>query len=506
MKVLFRSSGLSLRAYLVVPSLMVNCALASPLSPIRYGVVNLAPGSGVALLNQRGQAGFSTYSSGMRFNGFFDGQRVYPVGNAGSGDTVVSGLNDLGVVVGQFNDAASPAPFNYRAFSFTVGGGLHALPGAGPSMARAINRHNQAVGSTKGKALYGRAYRWNADGTAIDLGPLPASLSEALAVNDSGVSVGYADVAQYDSHAVVWDANGRATDLGTFGGTQSVASHVNTQGQVLGSFYRDGVPGGFLWSRKGGAVKIMPDARSGLRAAALNEQGEVAVNLQLSDADGGFAYRPFLWSPAKGGRALPLAGATHGSVDALNNLGGMVGYVERTGVGVANRRAVLWRGMAAPVDLNLRLYRAPASLVLHAGIAINDRGDILADSNAGLVLLRLGMQGSDAPVLGPIVAASDVPTVGTVGDLSVAFTDSGASESHTASASVDDSCPSDAPVVREARGSGEIIVRHTFCQEGNFTVKVKVKDRAGNVTEVHRMLQVINASASAAEPLRPAVQ
>jgi len=52
--------------------------------------------------------------------------------------------------------------------------------------------------------------------------------------------------------------------------------------------------------------------------------------------------------------------------------------------------------------------------------------------------------------------------------------------------------------VREARGNGEVIVRHTFCQEGSFTVKVKVTDRAGNATEVHRQLSVVGVSAAQA--------
>jgi probable HAF family extracellular repeat protein len=498
MKLIYRCSGRVLRTLLLVPTFLATCASAAPANLLQYSVINLAPGSGVALLNQRGQAGFTTYSSGAMINGFFDGRQVHRVGPAGAGDTVVSGLNDLGVVVGQFNDAATPAPFNYRAFSWSVAGGLRALPGPGQSMARAINRLNQAVGSTKGDAFYGRAYRWNPDGTAFNLGPLPASLSEAIAINDSGVAVGYADVARYDSHAVVWDANGNATDLGTLGGTQSVATHINVHGQVLGSYYRDSIPGGFLWSRTGGIVKIMPEAPMGVRVAALNDNGDVAANLQVVDDNGNYAYTPMLWSLARGGRALPLGGAAHGSVDALNNRGGMVGYLERKTGDVSNRRAVLWSGAKTPLDLNLRIHHAPAGLVLHAGKAINDQGDILADSNAGLVLLRPGTQGSAAPVLGPVVAPGDVLPLGAVSDLSVAFTDTGASETHLASASVDDGCPSEAPVVREARGNGEINLRHVFCQPGSFTVKVKVTDRAGNATEVHRLLSVGDTAAAQA--------
>jgi len=489
------------QACLMVPALAVLSAAATPTADgLQYSVVNLAPGSGVALLNQRGDAAFSTYSAGAMINGFFDGLRVHGVGLASSADTVVSGLNDFGVVVGQFNDLATPVPFNYRAFSWTVAGGLRPMAGSGTSIARAINDRNQAVGSTKGAALYGRAYRWNRDGTTLDLGPLPASLSEAVAVNDGGMAVGYADVALHDSHAVVWDPAGHVTDLGTLGGSQSIAEHINGRGQVLGTYYLNGVPGGFLWSRKGGMVALAPDAHSGVRTTALNDAGDVAANLQATDDGGAFASIPFLWSAARGRQPLALAGAAHGSVNALNNLGGMVGYIERGSADPAHRRAVRWQGTTAPIDLNGRLLRAPAGLVLYVGKAINDRGDILADSNAGLLLLRPGTRGSDAPVLGPVgmVDAAVTPTVGARADFRVAFTDTGPSETHTATASIDDGCPSDAPVVLEARGNGEIDVCHTFCRAGSVTVRVKVTDRAGNATEVHRELAVIEAPVTGA--------
>lgn len=500
MKLMFKGIVLAGRAWVLVPVLMANSSMAAsaPVSRTpQYSVVNLAPGTGLALLNQRGQAAFATYSGGAIINGFFDGRRVHRVGPAGN-ETVIGGLNDLGVVVGQFNDAATPAPFNYRAFSWTVAGGLRALPGPGTSFARAINNRNQAVGSTKGRALYGRAYRWNPDGTTLELGPLPASLSEALDINDSGLSVGYADVAQHDSHAVVWDAHGAAVDLGTLGGTQSIAQHVNVQGQVIGTYFRDGVSGGFMWTRTGGLVKIAPQAQAGVRVTGLNDAGAVAGNLQLADTGAGFRYRPFLWSTRRGAMPLPMGGADHGSVDALNNVGGMVGFVARGPQDALARCAAYWQGMTNPVDLNGRLYRAPAGLVLYAGKAINDKGDILADSNAGLVLLHPGTPVSDAPVMGPIAGATanDTVTVGARIDLTVAFVATSPSQVHAAVASVDDGCPQDKPVVREVRGNGEVDLRHAFCRAGSFTVKVRVTDKAGNATEVHRQLTVVDAPAS----------
>jgi hypothetical protein len=54
-----------------------------------------------------------------------------------------------------------------------------------------------------------------------------------------------------------------------------------------------------------------------------------------------------------------------------------------------SRRAVYWNDVANPVDLNTRLYRLPPGWCCIRQ-AINDSGSIVADSNAGLVLLRPG--------------------------------------------------------------------------------------------------------------------
>ncbi|UUZ50362.1 hypothetical protein LP420_10965 [Massilia sp. B-10] len=50
--------------------------------------------------------------------------------------------------------------------------------------------------------------------------------------------------------------------------------------------------------------------------------------------------------------------------------------------------------------------------MLRAGAAINDDGAILAYSNAGLVLLRPGKRGTDAPVLGPVAKLAGQPGSG----------------------------------------------------------------------------------------------
>jgi hypothetical protein len=194
-------------------------------------------------------------------------------------------------------------------------------------------------------------------------------------------------------------------------------------------------------------------------------------------------------------RPLSLAGAADGRVHALNNRREMVGHLERTLWDERSRRALYWNDVAKPVDLNTRLHRAPAGLVLYSANAINDDGTILANSNAGLVLLRPGRIGTAAPVLGAIAdAADDVVTMGSTVDFTVNFVDSAPAERHVASASVSDGCPQAAPSLRERRGVGDVRLRHTFCRPGRFTIMVKVTDRAGNATQVQRELSVTDPS------------
>jgi len=487
-------------AGLLVPAALALCASAASVHAagepaargraVEYSVINLGPDAGLAVLNGRGQAAFAAWSPDEIVNGFFDGQRVHALPSLGGSFTYVRGLNNLGVVVGQSEDALR----NYRAFSWTVARGMRALPGATLADANAINNRNQVVGGVRAgpQSFYTRANRWDPNGTLTSLGPLPARISTAWAINDSGVSVGDSEVQFQDSHAMVWDASGKATDLGKFGGSQSTAKQINASGQVLGTYYKDGRGIGFLWSRTQGMARIGPDSGAQY-VTALNDNGEVTGNNLVANGDPAYLYRPFLWAAGRGMRPLPVAGAPDARVLALNNRREMVGYLERTLQDPHSRRAVLWSDVANPVDLNTRLYRAPAGLVLYAANAINDDGAIVADSSAGLVLLRPGKTGTAAPVLGAIAGApaADTVTTGATVDFTVSFVDSAVAESHLASASVNDGCSQAAPGLRERRGTGDVSLRHTFCKAGAFTVKVKVTDRAGNATQVQRRVTVI---------------
>lgn len=505
-------------AGLFVPAVTAFCANAAPASvpgaPARaaeYSVVNLGPDASNVMLNERGQAAFVVSTGDEWRNWFFDGTRLHALGSFGRSFAYLRGLNNRGVVVGTAQN-----PFaRSEAFTWSVAGGMRLLPGSTSADAFAVNDCNQVAGTVEmpGPSFMMRASRWNADGRMTGLGPLPASFSAAYAINESGMTAGAADNDRRFLSATVWDATGRATDLGAFGGNSSSASHVNASGQVLGTAYRESSSVGFLWSRQTGMVQIGPDAGYG-DVTALNDNGDVAGNRQVVDDIPGLHHNPFIWSMRRGLRPLPTGGAPYGRAEALNNRREMVGYVQGTPMDALSRRAVYWNDMSTPVDLNTRLYRAPAGLVLYTARAINGNGSILADSNAGLVLLRPGRDGTAAPVLGPIAGLDENVGVrsGDTVDLTVSFTDSAVAESHLASASVDDGCPQSAPSLRERRGVGDVSLRHTFCRPGFATVKVTVSDRAGNATQVERRLFVIDRSVAtlagegALAPAAPAAQ
>ena len=502
-KVFLQRSGRFLPAFLALYATAATGApsnIAAPPRPLEYSVINLGRDAGTAVLNQNGQAAFSSWVLDDGFHGFFDGNRVHPLVPSGGSYSYVRGLNDRGVVVGEYLTASR----DYRAFSWTKARGLHVLArgsvlsGSAGGSALAINNRNLVVGLTRSQmGIYPLAARWNLDGTVTHLAPQTARISRAVAVNDSGVAVGEAEVNRYDNHAMVWNADGTAIDLGTFGGSFSAATHVNASSQVLGHYYKDSDKIGFLWSQKHGMVPVGPN--SGYQnVTALNDRGDVAGSKVTIDGSAPSLQRPFIWSQRDGLRPLPLAGAAHGEALALNNRREVVGLIDRLpgDSDFGSRRATYWSGVSIPVDLNTRLYRAPAGLVLYAAKAINDGGTILAESNAGLVMLRPGREGTAAPVLGPIAGVADDGNVAlnaTV-DFTVNFVDSAIAEWHRAAVSINDGCPQPVPSLRERRGQGDVSVRHVFCRPGYVSLKVKVTDRAGNATQVERLLLVTDPS------------
>ncbi len=478
------ASGAASAAASGAPSDAAN--LDAPAATRVYSVVNLAPSSAVtALLNERGQAAFLSVNFDGVQTGFFDGERITPIAGLGGSYTWIRSLNNNGVVAGESLSNAYP---NRRilAFTWSLAGGPRELPGQSVASANDINDSGVSVGRTGAPGLSGRAARWNPDGTLVPLGPLPTVLSEAYEINGAGHAAGYTSYAGATFRASLWAPDGTLTDLGTLGGDYAFGAHINERGDVAGTAQAPGRDRnlGFFWSAAAGMLPIDIRGGSVLNVADLNNQGEVALGAVVEQR-----RSAWLWSGRRGAVRLPTGDALQSDVADLNNRNELVGDIELQGDN-GETRAVRWPGVNPPIDLNTRLYRAPAGLVLQAGAAINDQGTILAQSNAGLVLLRPGTRGTDAPVLGPIRGMPDAVVVGQQLDLAVGFVDNGAYQRHTAAVAVADGCPSSVPLVSASGGVGEVRLRHTFCKAGLYAVRVRVSDSGGRSTDVLRDIVV----------------
>ncbi len=443
-----------------------------------YSVINLGPGDNyTALLNERGQAAYGVFGGSGTVNGYFDGDRLYNIGSLGGSYTVVRGLNRYGMVVGESEDAAQYS--NILGFYWNVANRMRALSGTTVSSAAAINDRYYIVGLTPAPAIAARAIRWNPNGTRTPLGPVPFSLSQASDINGGGGATGFTDLANGEIHAALWDQAGNLTDLGTLGGQLAFGELINDNQAVAGESYTATGSNvqGFFWSRNSGMVPI-PIVPGNLRFVNdLNNRNEVVGDTIIGEH--GFAY---LWSLTRGVVPLPSGAAVDSSVSDINNNGEMVGHLRHSLGDGSNTRAVRWAGLSTPIDLNTRLYRPPAGLVLYAGAAINDDGVILAHSNAGLVMLRPGTIGTNAPVLGPMVGLPRFVDLGQDLALSLGFVDNNSAETHRASTTWTDGCPSTAPTVTESGGVGKLKLRHRFCSAGFHTVTTRVTDSGGRST------------------------
>ncbi|TYQ04561.1 UNVERIFIED_ORG: hypothetical protein JN05_04878 [Zoogloea ramigera] len=446
-----------------------------------YSIINLGPDSGgTALLNERGQAAFNSFNYHGGTNGYFDGDRIREIGTLGGSYTEITALNNQGVVVGSSEDGAERS--NVLGFTWTAAGGMRALPGTSVASAEAINDLNYIAGLNAEVGISARAVRWNPGGAITPLGPRPTSLSEASAINQLNVATGFADSASGTINATLWDASGKPTNLGTLGGSRAFGFHINARSEVAG---RSDITGntreiGFFWRRLGGMLPI--DGGGPLTDVAdLNDRTE-AVGYTLRSDERLVAYK---WTPTSGLTQLPSLSFRDAVASAINNGGDIVGSAQLpVGQGYAASRAVRWGGVTTPIDLNARLYRAPAGLIVHSGHAINDAGVILANSNAGLVMLRPGTRGTDAPVLGPLATLPRSVELGQDLTLTVGFADNSVTQTHKASVVWTDGCPSPAPTVREAAGTGQVTLRHRFCAAGFHAVRLRVTDSGGRSTEL----------------------
>lgn len=455
-----------------------------------FTVVNLDPASSAAppAINAGNQVAFTVYRDWRTRAGFFNGDAVRAIDSFGGAESSAGALNDAGQVAGVATDADEVA----LGFRWSEAGGMVALGtlGAAPLQPSAINRAGQLTGwaSDADPAATPRAFFWSDGDGARGLGELGPGSTVGEALNDAGMVAGTSPAPDGSGHAFVWNAAAGMLDLGTNGGAESSARLINNNGQVAGSFRIAGggdmAYRGFVWSAPTGMVDIGTLDGDYSHVSAMNQAGQVAGGAHFGCGD---CVHAITWSAAAGLADLGVLGGIYSDAFGINGRGEVVGWADTASSSASFFHAFVWTGATGMVDLNERIANAPAGLELTAALAISDDGAIVADSNAGMVLLVPGGGGTDAPLVGPILPDGPV-TAGTPVTFAATFSDRNGGDRHGATWSWNDGCGAD--IVTKVRGPGTVRTRHTFCAPGQYWITFKVTDSGGRSTTVGRYVMV----------------
>jgi probable HAF family extracellular repeat protein len=221
-----------------------------------------------------------------------------PLGTLGGNNSVATGVNDLGLVVGLAEnttkdpDCVPPQVLDYEAVTWNPHGKIHELPafsGDAIAAAIAVNDRGQVAGGSGScgsgpgiSPIFVHALLWQ-HGSVTDLGSLGGKINNvAYATNNSSEIVGASDLAGDNTvHAFLWQY-GMMTDLGTLAGDfSSTAYGINGEGQVVGqSCDQSANCRAFLWQNG-----VMTDLNTLIApssslfliyAADINDRGEIA--------------------------------------------------------------------------------------------------------------------------------------------------------------------------------------------------------------------------------------
>lgn len=460
-----------------------------------YSVVALGAGeiTQIPVINAGNQVAYSLFGAAGSAASFFDGATVRDLGTLGGAEAYVRALNDAGQVAGY----SFTADGLQRAFRWSAATGmldLGTLAGTAASIGMGINNLGQVVGDAEAVLEPPRAFLWSDAAGMVNLGSL-AGGAVASVINDSTIVAGYTDTPDGSTHAFRWSAGGGMGDLGTLGNIDSYASLINNAGQIGGYSAISDANGfnyhGFVWDQPSGMVDIGTLSGLGSAALAMNASGQVAG---VSDTDPVYQHAIF-WSREGGIVDLGTLGGTASRALGINRDGVVVG-ASNTPAGDLEYRAFLWSRAQGMIDLNTRMRNAPPGLVVTGAVAISDSGAIVAESNAGLVLLMPRADGTDAPVAGPIAAGGPV-VAGKRAVFAAHFTDRNRTDTHTALWFWGDDCTHTPGTVIEKDGAGTASGDHLFCNAGVYPVALTVKDNTGLSATVSRDVVVLAPTGAA---------
>ena len=233
-----RSQQPAVRGFLLALAWIFTVSLGQlAMAEVHYAFMDLGHGSGDTIsINDAGQVAFTVatanYPGSVTFSAvvYTPGVGITDLGNLGGKGSVAFDINSSGQVVGHLNLTNG----DEHAFLYTPGTGmvdLGTLPGIQNTIATGINNLGEVVGYTGGVGG-GTSFAWSAGSGMVDLGATLQILSGmndengAGAINDAGVVVGEIGV----TTAYEWSPVSGLTLLSADGniGADSVA--INSSG------------------------------------------------------------------------------------------------------------------------------------------------------------------------------------------------------------------------------------------------------------------------------------
>ena len=152
--------------------------------------------------------------------------------------TEANGVNDLGQVVGLYEDAAN----NRHGYLYDHGTFTSIdVPGATFTEAMGINDRGQIVGDYRDSAGVHGFLDTNGTFTAIDV-PGANGVTAATGINNLGQIVGHYNDGTFIEHGFV-ETNGKFATFDVPGGTEPTPHGINDFGQIVGDYFKTN-PGG----------------------------------------------------------------------------------------------------------------------------------------------------------------------------------------------------------------------------------------------------------------------